>query len=152
MSFGSLKGFGSPGVDYVKNGIVSNVSKCCLANSRFRACSPFYKACIMGMFVMKVGDIIIDDRIDEGVFDVGTGVIDPGVHFFSNFTKLGVDDGAMGGLDVLSAGEEDGLPLSFGDGDLALFETAEAYLMGARCRVVVLSVSEKGLESRRGRG
>ena len=104
------------------------------------------------MFVMEVGDVIIDDRVDEGVFDVGMGIIDPCVHFFGDFTKLGVDDSAMGGFDVLPTGEEDGLPLRFGDGHLALFETAEAYLMGAGCGVVILSVSKEGLKGRRGGG
>ena len=76
---------------------------------------------------------------------MGTGVIDPSVHFFSDFTKLGVDDSMMGGFDVLPTGEENGLPLRFGDGHLALFETAKAYLMGARCGVVILSVSKERL-------
>jgi len=152
VNLGAFKGFRGPGVNYFKNGIVSNVSERCLVDSRFHTCSPFDKACISDMFIMEIGDVIIDDQIDEGVFDVGMGVIDPGVHFFSDFTKLGVDDGAVGSLDVLPTGEEDGLPFHLRDGYLALFETAKAYLMGAGCRVVVLSVSEEGLESGSGRG
>jgi len=83
---------------------------------------------------------------------VGMGVIDPGVHFFGEFTKFGVDDGAVCSFDVLAAGEENGLLFDFGDGYFALFETSKAYLVEVRRGVIVLSVSKKGLESRRGGG
>ena len=40
--------------------------------------------------------------------------------------EFGVDDSAVGGLDILAAREEDCLPLSFSDRNFALFKATEA--------------------------
>jgi len=54
------------------------------------------------MFIVKVRNVIVDDRINESIFDMITGVGHPGFHFFREFTELGVDDGTVSGFDVLA--------------------------------------------------
>jgi len=100
-----------------------------LADSCLCAGNPFNKMGIVSMFIMKVRNIIINNRVDEGVFDVGAGGVNPSFHFFCQLTKLGIDNGAVGGLDVLTPQEEDGFPFCLSDGYLTFLEAMETQLV-----------------------
>jgi len=129
VNFGTFKGLRSPGINGLCNGFVSDKGKCRLADSCLCARGPFYKASIVSMFVMKIGDVIIDDRVDESIFDMGMGVSDPCLHVFRQLMELVVDDGAVSSLDVLAAGEENGFLLCLSDRYLTFFKAAETQLV-----------------------
>jgi len=133
VGFGPFKGFGGPRIDGLYNGFVSDIGKCSLVDSRFCVRCPFDKTSIVSMFIMKIRNVIVDDRIDKGIFNVIMGVGDPCFHFFSQLAELGVNDGVVSGFDVLAAGEKNRLPLGFSNRNLALFKAAETQLVRSWC-------------------
>ena len=54
------------------------------------------------MLIMKIGDVVVDNAVDESIFNVITGVGDPCFHFFGELAKFGINDSAVGSLDVLA--------------------------------------------------
>jgi len=57
---------------------------------------------IISMLIMKIGDVVIDNAVDESIFNVIMDVGDPCFHFFGELVKFGINDGAVGSLDVLA--------------------------------------------------
>jgi len=114
--------------------------------------SPLDKSRVISMFFVKKREGVVDNQVDERVFNGRSMGVDPHIHFFCELTELVIDNGAMSGFDVLATQEKNGAKVFFGDWDTAFFEATKANFVCGWVSGVIKTVSKKGGKGRDSRG